>query len=66
MNLDQAIGEQITRLSDSEKPEEPKPDTELQNLLQAFVSLINAYLQRLGGPPESPQPKVSDTFGSLG
>jgi len=64
MNLDQAIGEQITRLSESVKPEEPKPDTEMQNLLQAFVSLINAYLQRLGGPPS--QPKVSDTFGSLG
>jgi len=63
-DLDKVMAEQVTRMSNITDEPKPLPDTELQNLLKAFISLINAYLQRLGGSP--PPPKVSDTFGSMG
>jgi len=70
MKLDDAISSQIVRMAFDESVQKMNTeDTELRSLLQAFISLISAYLQRLGETSqirESPQPKVSDTFGSLG
>ena len=68
MKLKDAMQEQINRMSVDEIPETP-PNTEIKNLLEAFVSLINAYLQRIGGSDEEPGkkwPQVSKTFASQG
>lgn len=66
--LKDAMQEQINRMTEEEQTA-PVSNTELKNLLEAFVSLINAYLQRVGGSEEEPGkkwPRVSDTFGSQG
>lgn len=67
MKLDQAIEEQVSRYTNEETQNTPLANEELRNLLQAFISLINAYLQRVGETPteERTWPKVSDTFGSV-
>jgi len=71
MKLKDAMQEQINRMSADEITETP-PNTEIKNLLEAFVSLINAYLQRIGGSdnvdeePGKKWPQVSKTFASQG
>ena len=52
MKLDEAIEQQIVRFSDDEEPTTPN-DAEVRNLLQAFISLITAYLGRLDGSDSS-------------
>ena len=66
--LKDAIQEQINRMTEEEQSN-PQSNAEIKNLLEAFVSLINAYLQRIGSSDDEPGkkwPRVSDTFGSLG
>jgi len=61
MKLNDAIQEQMNRMS--EEPVVPSDNTEIKSLLEAFISVIHAYLKRLGSSDEH---QVSDTFGSLG
>lgn len=66
MKLDEAIGEQIVRFQNDEKPKVSN-DNEIRNLLQAFVSLIQAYLKRVSGTPHTePSGRSSNFFGSIG
>ena len=71
MKLSEAIAEQVIRTTKSE-PEAFSQDSEVKDILQAFVYLINAYLKRLEEPDISDIPKrgfpsrVSDTFASNG
>ena len=66
--LKDAMQEQLNRMTEEEQSN-PQSNTEIKNILEAFVSLINAYLQRVGSSDEESGkkwPRVSDTFGSLG
>ena len=66
-SLNKAIEAQITDTleRDEEHFTTPlPPTTEIQSLLQAFVSLLNAYLQRVNDIPAKGESRVSDTFGT--
>jgi len=68
VKLDEAIGQQIVRFTNSEEPKILSNDDEVRNLLNAFVSLINAYLKRLGGVSQEPHPegRSPDLIASMG
>ena len=50
MELAEAIKNQTTRLLESEQFPAKVPDTEIKDLLQAFLSLVTAYLSRVDVP----------------
>lgn len=52
MNLTEAIKDQTTRLLEKEQSPLRIPDTEISDLLQAFMSLVGAYLSRVTTPKE--------------
>lgn len=63
--LNEAIKDQIVNTLQRNEPADnssPAVNDEVNNLLQAFIALINAYLQRVS----EPTPPASRTFGTLG